>query len=91
LAARKMIDLLGGGCGIVVSHIAPLNADAAEFRKVPNGWIPRHEGEEGREARDRLRRHFRRMGFRRIKGTRFHGLSLAQVTPTLSDLIRPTR
>jgi hypothetical protein len=91
LAARKMIDLLGGGCGLVVSHIAPLNADAAEFRKVPNGWIPRHEGEGEREARDRLRRHFRRMGFRRIKGTRLHGLSLSQVTPTLSDLIRPTR
>jgi len=29
------------------------------------------------------------MGFRRIKGTQFHGLSMAQVTPTLSDLIQP--
>jgi len=92
LVARKLIDLLGGGCGLVVSHIAPLNVDAGEFKKVPAGWIPRHVGEDvKREARQKLRWHFRRMGFRRIKGKRFHGLSMAQVTPTLSDLIRPKR
>ncbi len=92
LAARKMIDLLGGSCGLVVSHVAPLNPDAGEFCKVPPTWIPRHECKEGeREARRKLRRYFRRMGFRRIKGTRYHGLSMTQVTPTLSDLIRPVR
>lgn len=90
LAARKMIDLLGGGCGLVVSHVAPLNADATEFRKVPPGWIPGQESEDGRrQARRTLRRHFRRLGFRRIGRTRFDGLSLSQVVPTLADLIRP--
>ena len=92
LAARKLIDLLGGGCGLAVSWVHPLNPDADAFRKVPAGWIPRHADEAGeREARRRLRRHFRRLGFRRVGRTRFDGLSLAQVTPTLEDLIRPGR
>jgi hypothetical protein len=92
LAARKMIDLLGGGCGLTVSWIYPLHPDAEEFGKVPAGWIPRHGSREGeREARARLRRHFRRMAFERIPGTRYHGLSMARLTPTLADLIKPGR
>jgi hypothetical protein len=92
LAARKVIDLLGGGCGLVVSRIAPLNPDAEEFRAVPTGWIPRHGSvEERRAATVSLRRHFRRMGFERIRGTRFHGLSLSQIEPTLEDLLKPGR
>jgi hypothetical protein len=92
LAARKLIDLLGGGCGLAVSYIAPLNPDADEFRKVPKGWIPRHETEgEEREAKKRLRQYFRQLGFRRVGRTRFFGLSLSQMTPTLADLIRPGR
>jgi hypothetical protein len=75
----------------VVSYIAPLNPDAAEFRKVPPGWIPRHQSQEAREAKQKLRRYFRQLGFRRIGGTRFFGLSLAQVTPTPADLIRPPK
>jgi hypothetical protein len=92
LAARKLIDLLGGGCGLAVSWVYPLNPDADAFRKVPEGWIPRHADEAAeREARRRLRRHFRRMGFERIGRTRLDGLSLARVTPTLADLLRPGR
>ncbi len=90
LAARKMIDLLGGGCGLVVSRLAPLNPDAGEFSKVPSGWIPRHGSvDEVRAAKRKLRRHFRRMGFERIRSTRFHGLSMSRVVPTLEDLLRP--
>jgi hypothetical protein len=90
LAARKLIDLLGGGCGLAVSWVYPLNPDADEFRRVPGGWIPRHADEAAeREARRKLRRHFRRMGFERIGRTRLDGLSLARVTPTLADLLRP--
>jgi hypothetical protein len=36
LAARKMVDLVGGGCGLVVSHIAPLRDDAYDMLRVPN-------------------------------------------------------
>src|SRR5690242_2304913 len=87
LAVRKMVDLLGGGCGLTVSYIAPLNADAEEFKKVPAGWIPHHPGEgEERQAKKKLRRYFRRMAFERIGKTRFHGLSMAQIVPTLADL-----
>jgi hypothetical protein len=92
LAARKVIDLLGGGCGLTVSRIAPLNPDAEEFRGVPAGWIPRHGSvDERRAATMKLRRHFRRMGFERIRGTRFHGLSMARMVPTLEDLLRPRK
>jgi hypothetical protein len=92
LAARKLIDLLGGGCGLAVSWIYPLNPNADEFRKVPQGWIPRHRDEaEEREARRKLRRYFRRMGFRWIGRTRLDGLSLTRVTPTLAELLQPRR
>jgi hypothetical protein len=90
LATRKLIDLLGGGCGLAVSYIAPLNPDADEFRMVPQGWIPRQETEaEEKASKKRLRRYFRQLGFRRVGRTRFFGMSLAQVVPTLADLIRP--
>jgi hypothetical protein len=35
LAARKMVDLLGGGCGLVVSHIASLRQDSYRMLRVP--------------------------------------------------------
>lgn len=92
LAARKMIDLLGGGCGLAVSWACPLNPDADEFARLPAGWIQRHAGKnEEKEARRKLRRHFRRMGFRRVGRTRYDALSLSQVTPTLEDIVRPGR
>jgi len=31
------------------------------------------------------------MGFRRIEGTRFDGLSTAQPVPSLADLLRPAK
>ncbi len=90
LAVRKMVDLLGGGCGLTVSHIAPLRHDAHENLKVPASGLPRDASrEERREATRRLRSHFRRMGFERIGRTPYYGLSMAHVTPTMADLIRP--
>jgi hypothetical protein len=90
LVARKMIDLLGGGCGLAVSFIHPLRSDAAEFMSVPADWIPRHAGaDEVRDARRKLRGYFRRIGFRRIGKTRFDGMSLSHVTPGLADIIKP--
>jgi hypothetical protein len=90
LAVRKLVDLLGGGCGLVLSEILPLNADAAEFGRLPTGWIRRQESPEQRKAAaGRLRRYFRKMGFKRIAGTPFHGLSMARLMPTAEDLLRP--
>jgi hypothetical protein len=92
MAARKTIDLLGGGCGLAVSWTYPLNPDAAEFSGVPEGWIPRHAGEgEEKEARRKLRRHFHAMGFRRLGRTRYDVLSLSRQAPTLEDIVRPGR
>ncbi len=92
LAARKLIDLLGGGCGLAVSWVYPLNADAEEFRRVPEGWIPRHTDKPAeREARRQLRQYFGQMGFERVGKTKLDGLSMARVMPTLEELLRPRR
>jgi hypothetical protein len=90
LAARKMIDLLGGGCGLVVSEIAPLRRDAHAPLKVPASWIPRQATRGARrEAVLRLRRYFRRLGFTRLDRTPYYVLSLARRVPTLAELLRP--
>jgi hypothetical protein len=90
LAARKMVDLLGGGCGLVVSCIAPLRHDTHEMLRVPKSWLPRHRTKEARqEARVKLRRYFRQMGFERIGRSPYYGLSMTKRTPTLADLLRP--
>lgn len=92
LAARKMVDLLGGGCGLVVSHIAPLRPDAYRMLRVPKAWLP---GQKTRESRKQavlhLRRYFRQMGFERIGRTCYYGLSMARKVPTLADLLRPSQ
>jgi hypothetical protein len=91
LAARKMVDLLGGGCGLAVSHIAPLDPRARDLLKVPASWLPRQETREARrEAAVKLRRYFRQMGFERLGRTSFYALPMAQETPTLADLLRPS-
>jgi hypothetical protein len=91
LAARKMVDLLGGGCGLVVSHVAPLRHDAWDMLRVPKSWLPRHKTKEARqEAVVKLRRYYRRMGFERIGRSPYYGLSMARKTPTLADLLRPS-
>jgi hypothetical protein len=91
LAARKLVDLLGGGCGLVVSHIAPLRHEAHEMLRVPRSWLPRHKtAQDGKQATGKLRRYFRLMGFERIGRSCYYGLSMARLTPTLSDLLRPS-
>ena len=86
LVARKMVDLLGG-CGLVVSHIAPLRPDAHEMLRVPKSWL---SAEGKKQAVLTLRRYFRQMGFERIGRTCYCGMSMARTTPTLADLLRPS-
>ena len=89
LAARKLVDLLGGGCGLVVFHIAPLRHNAHDRLRVPASWLPQYETKEARrEAVVKLRRHYRQMGFERIGRSPYYGLSLAHWTPTLAELLR---
>jgi hypothetical protein len=92
LAARKTVDLLGGGCGLTVAAVLPLGPDAQDLVGVPASWIPRHDTTQSqREARRKLRRYVKRLGFERIQGTDYYGLPMARETPTLADLLRPER
>ena len=90
LAARKAADLLGGGCGLVVSEVLPLRRDAHKQLGVPADWLPDPATKAGRAAaRMKLRSYFRRMGFRRLGRTDYYVLSPALDAPTARNLLRP--
>lgn len=90
LAARRLMDLLGDGCGLTVSEIYPLSPEAQRSLHIPESWIPRHESkEQHRQATVGLRRYFRRLGFKRLGRTPFYGLSMAHVVPTAAELLKP--
>src|SRR5262249_39661142 len=42
LAVRRFVDLVGGGCGLAVSLVAPLRHDAARMVGVPPSWLTWH-------------------------------------------------
>jgi hypothetical protein len=91
LALRTAADRLGGGCGLAVCDIAPLNPDAHGCIGVPAAWIPRHRTAKARrEATTKLRRYARRMGFVRLGRTPYYILPMNQVTPTTEELLRGT-
>ena len=88
LAARRFVDLVGGGCGLAVSIIAPLRHDAASLLGVPKVWLPLHETKEQRRAAAvRLRRYFRRMGFERLGRTWVYALPLNLIVPDAKELL----
>jgi len=88
LAVRKFVDLVGGGCGLVVSFIAPLRYDAAPLIRVPKSWLPSHAGEEERRAAlVRLRGYFRLMGFERLGRSWYYALPLNLIVPGATELL----
>ena len=88
LAVRKLIDLIGGGCGLAVSLIAPLRADAHKVIGVPKSWLPKSKTkEQRRETTIKLRKYFRQMGFVRLGKTPYYALPMNQVTPDAAELL----
>jgi hypothetical protein len=91
LVARRMIDVLGRGCGLAVCEPSPILPDAFDELHVPRSWLPRQPTRRSRdEAAKKLRGHFRQMGFRRIQGTPFLGLSLTLQAPRWAELLQPS-
>jgi hypothetical protein len=82
LAARKLVDLLGGGCGLIVSQVSPLRPEANLMIGIPAAWIPEPAGPGP------LRRYFRRLGFERLGKSPFYAMPMALVTPTAEELLR---
>jgi hypothetical protein len=92
LALRKMIDLLGGGCGLTVCRPAPLNPNARELLRVPASWLPQQKTDEAWTASVvKLRQYCRRLGFQRLGRTPFYALSMARKSPTAAELLKAQR
>ncbi|QDU20549.1 hypothetical protein [Urbifossiella limnaea] len=90
LAVRRFVDLVGGGCGLAVSYIAPLRHAASRMLGVPKSWLPSHERKADRRAAAvRLRGYFRGMGFERLGRSWYYALPLNMVTPSASELLGP--
>lgn len=89
LVLRTAIDMLGGGCGLAVCDIAPLNPDVHRQLGVPESWVPRHRtADERKRATTKLRRYARRMGFVRLGRSPYYALAMNQITPTAEDLLQ---
>jgi hypothetical protein len=89
LAIRQAVDVLGGGCGLAVCDVAPLNPEAHASIGVPESWVPRHDTPRARrEATVKLRRYARLMGFVRLGRTNYYALPVNHVTPTADELLR---
>jgi hypothetical protein len=89
LAIRKAADILGGGSGLAVCEIAPLNPDAHQRLGAPLSWIPRHRtAADRRHATTKLRRYARTMGFVRLGRSPYYALPLNHVTPSAVELLR---
>lgn len=92
LAVRKLVDLIGSGCGLVVGGMAPLRRRAHKQLRVPASWLPRHlTSGDLKAATVRLRQYFRQMGFRRLGRTPYYALSLTQIVPSAADILDSNR
>jgi hypothetical protein len=69
--------------------VAPLSPDAHDSLGVPRSWIPRHDTpEERKEAKVKLRRYVKGMGFVRLRRSPYYALPLNQVTPSAEELLK---
>ncbi len=88
LAVRRFVDLIGGGCGLTVSLVAPLRHDAVWMLGVPKKWVPVHEAKvDWRAAAVRLRGYFRHMGFERLGRSWYYALPLNLIVPGATELL----
>jgi hypothetical protein len=84
LVARRLVELLGGSCGLVVTDISPLLPSAYGYLEVPKAWIPRGDK---KEARRKLRGYFRKLGFSRLGKTPYYALGTAHRMPSAEELL----
>lgn len=72
LIVRRLIELLGSGCGLVLSDVRPLRGQACEALGAPAAWAP--AGCD--DAQTKLEQYFARQGFRQLRGTNLFGMPL---------------
>jgi hypothetical protein len=87
LVARRLVSLLGSGCGLVVGNITPYKGGL----RVPAAWVPRYASDrERRDARERLRDYFAAVGFKRVGRSAIYAMSIAEPVPLDAALLGPT-
>jgi hypothetical protein len=70
--------------------LRPRDVRTGAVLRVPPSWVPKHTSKgERRAATVKLRRYFRRMGFKRLGRTPYYALSMSQVTPGAAELLGP--
>src|SRR5262249_40256605 len=87
-AVRKLVDVVGDGCGLAVAIIGPRVPGGVGLPGVPDEWLPEQPDSAVWYANVvKLRRYFRTMGFRRLRRTWYYLLPLNRVTPTATELL----
>ncbi len=81
--ARRLIDLFGAGCGLVATIPFPLQ-HSDQPSDTPAFYI--HPEKDFTRARQKLETYARRLGFSRVRRTRFYAASLAHVKLTEQEL-----
>lgn len=74
LALRRLIDLLGSDCALVVAHPRPLGKSV--------------KAADRREGTAKLRLYLKQLGFRRVARTGFYALSTNLITPKFEDFLQ---
>jgi hypothetical protein len=88
LGARRLLEMLGGGCGLTVSDICPLSHDAYAQLRVPKSWLPVNENEKQASlAHTKLGRHFERRGFVQIADTPYQAFPMCLKIPSISKVV----
>jgi len=92
LAVRQLIDLLGAGCGLVVSEILPLSPHAPKLLKIPRSWVPVHKSkDELGKATKKLRQYFRQVGFERVGRSAYYALAVSRLATPAADLLKSSQ
>jgi hypothetical protein len=72
LIARRLIELLGTGCGLALADVRPLQVEACEALGVPPHWAPAATD----EAQAKLERYAAHIGMQHLRGTNLFGMAL---------------
>ncbi len=89
VVASKLIDMLSGGCGVAACKPFPLQFVGAEGTRgdTRTGAEPERAARDAAAATRRLRKHWSRLGFSRVRRSSIFALSLSLVRPKIHEIL----